>query len=117
MPITNPDGGDRPSGTPSDRLDRIEALLEQLAQQSVQTDARINSNAKAIEALTSDVVRDRRRTDAQIAQLTRDVSALTAHQATMFEIIQGFNEDRVTLAENMASIAQSLSRLAGEQQP
>ena len=31
----------------------------------------------------------------------------------MFEIVQELSKDRVTLAENMASIAQSLAKLAG----
>ena len=112
------------NGNEGNRLDRIEAILENFALGLAETRALIQSNAKSIEALTSDVTRDRRQTDAQldrtdrqISQLTRDVSTLAQHQATMFEIVQELSKDRVTLSENLASIAQSLARLAGGQQP
>ena len=112
--MANSNGGDH-EVSPENRLDRIEAILERFIEES---DKRINSNAKAIESLAEDRRRidaQLERTDRQISQLTRDISILAQHQATMFEIVQESSKDRVTLAENMASIAQSLAKLAGRQ--
>ena len=91
-----------------DRLDRIEALLERFVKEG---NKRINSNAKAIEAIAE----DRRRIDEQISQTNHQIAQIARNQGAMFEIIQELSKDRVTLSENLASIAQSLAKLAGEE--
>ncbi len=85
----------------------------------------VNSVARSAQA-NSDAIaqlrRERQATDKQVAQLTREVAdfvkttkegvaKLIEDRATMFEMIQSLNDDRVKWAENLASIASSLNQL------
>lgn len=71
-----------------------------------QVEAILQSNAKAIEANSNAIAESRRQTSALYqlnAELVRD-------RATMFEILQGLNEDRVRTAENISILAGQSSR-------
>ena len=86
----------------------------------------VNSVARSAQA-NSDAIaelrRERQATDKQIAQLSREladfarvtkegVAKLIEDRGTMFEMIQSLNDDRVKWAENLASIASSLKKIA-----
>ncbi len=86
----------------------------------------VNSVARSAQA-NSDAIaelrRERQATDKQIAQLNREladfarvtkegVAKLIEDRGTMFEMIQSLNDDRVKWAENLASIASSLNKMA-----
>jgi hypothetical protein len=99
----------------SERLDRIETLVESIATGLAETRLLVNSVAKTAQANTNAIAElklERQATDRQIAQLTRDVSLIAANAATMFELIQTISDDRVVLAENLANIAANLALLA-----
>ncbi len=68
----------------------------------------LESNSRAI-ASNSDAYAESRR---QIDALYQLNAELVRDRATMFEILRGLNEDRVRTAENLASIAESVARIA-----
>ncbi len=95
-----------------------------------QIEAILESNAKAI-AANSDTVAEvrrqtqtqidemRRQTQVQVAEAQRQIHAvyqlsaeLVRDRATMLQILQGLNEDRIRTAENLASIAENVARIA-----
>lgn len=95
-----------------------------------QIEAILESNAKAI-ASNSDTIADvrkqtqrqidemRRQTQAQVAEAQRQISAvyqlsaeLVRDRATMLQILQGLNDDRIRTSENLASIAENVARIA-----
>lgn len=99
----------------SNRLDRIEAILEALASKQEEFNNRIDSNAKAIEALTQDIRDDRRRANEQIARLYEQTVRVSAAQADFYEMQADFYrridavEDRY--AQMMERVTTVLERL------
>lgn len=71
-----------------------------------QVEAILQSNAKAIEANSNAIAESRR----QISALYQLNAELVRDRATMFEILQGLNEDRVRTAENISILAGQSSR-------
>ena len=71
-----------------------------------QVEAILQSNAKAIEANSNAIAESRR----QISALYQLNAELVRDRATMFEILQGLNEDRVRTAENISILAEQSSR-------
>ena len=69
-------------------------------------EAILKSNAKAI-AVNSNAIAESRR---QISALYQLNAELVRDRATMFEILQGLNEDRVRTAENISILAEQSSR-------
>jgi phosphoenolpyruvate-protein kinase (PTS system EI component) len=95
-----------------------------------QIEAILESNSKAI-ASNSDTIAEvrrqtqtqineiRRQTQAQVAEAQRQISAvyqlnaeLIRDRATMLEILQGLNDDRIRTSENLASLAENVARIA-----
>ena len=82
----------------------ISGELETMTPEEIQ--AILASNAKAIEANSNAIAESRRQTNALYqlnAELVRD-------RAVMFNVLQGLNEDRVRTAENIAAMAEQMSR-------
>ncbi|MGL5075506.1 MAG: hypothetical protein ACRDBG_06640 [Waterburya sp.] len=84
-----------------------------------QIEAILESNAKAIAANSDTIAEARRQTQTQIAEAQRQIGAvyqlnaeLVRDRATMLQILQGLNEDRVRTAESLASIAENVARIA-----
>jgi hypothetical protein len=73
-----------------------------------QVEAILQSNAKAIASNSDTIAQARQETRA----LYQFASELARDRAVMFEILQGLNEDRITTAENLASIAENVGRMA-----
>ena len=73
-----------------------------------QIEAILESNSRAI-ASNSDAIAESRR---QINALYQLNAELVRDRATMFDILRGLNEDRVRTAENLASIAENVGRIA-----
>jgi len=95
-----------------DRLDRIEAILEQTAQ-------RVDSNARSIQALGD-----------RIAEVTNDIAELKEIQAEAQEerrelrqatlgianLVASLDEDRPTIFQKLNSIERKVDRLHGQEQ-
>lgn len=84
-----------------------------------QIEAILESNAKAIAANSDTIAEVRRQTQAQVAEAQRQISAvyqlnaeLVRDRATMLQILQGLNDDRIRTSENLASIAENVARIA-----
>ena len=77
-----------------------------------QVEAILESNSKAIAANSDTVAEVRRQAQRQIDALYQLNAELVRDRATMFEILRGLNEDRVRTAENLASIAENVARIA-----
>ena len=73
-----------------------------------QVEAILQSNAKAIEANSNAIAQSRRET----AALYNFCSELARDRAIMYEVLQGLNEDRLKNAENLASLAENVARIA-----
>ena len=71
-----------------------------------EVEAILQSNAKAIEANSNAIAESRR----QISALYQLNAELVRDRATMFEILQGLNEDRVRTSENISILAEQSSR-------
>ena len=71
-----------------------------------EVEAILQSNAKAIEANSNAIAESRR----QVSALYQLNAELVRDRATMFEILQGLNEDRVTNSENISILAEQSSR-------
>lgn len=71
-----------------------------------EVEAILQSNAKAIEANSNAIAESRR----QISALYQLNAELVRDRATMFEILQGLNEDRIRTAENISILAEQSSR-------
>ena len=69
-------------------------------------EAILQSNAKAIEANSNAIAESRR----QISALYQLNAELVRDRATMIEIPQGLNEDRVRTSENISILAEQSSR-------
>ena len=68
----------------------------------------LESNSRAI-ASNSDTIAESRRQVNALYQLNAE---LVRDRATMFDILRGLNEDRIRTSENLASIAESMARIA-----
>lgn len=68
----------------------------------------LESNSRAI-ASNSDTIAESRRQVNALYQLNAE---LVRDRATMFDILRGLNEDRIRTSENLASIAESIARIA-----
>lgn len=84
-----------------------------------QIESILESNAKAIAANSDTIAEARRQTQTQIAEAQRQISAvyqlnaeLVRDRATMLQILQGLNDDRIRTSENLASIAENVARIA-----
>lgn len=84
-----------------------------------QVESILESNAKAIAANSNTIAEVRRQTQTQITEAQRQIDAvyqlnaeLVRDRATMFDILRGLNEDRIRTSENLASIAESMARIA-----
>lgn len=82
-----------------------------------QVEAILESNAKAIAANSDTIAEVRRQTQTQIAESQRQINALyqlnaelVRDRATMFEILQGLNEDRIRTTENLYAMAEQMTR-------
>lgn len=98
------------NGNSGDRLDRIEAALLQLIQQSADTDKQIKSNAKAIEALTSKQAEEERRAALDRARLYETMARVADAQASFYSA----QADVYRRLENQDELLQTLSRRQGE---
>ena len=92
--------------------EQIEAILESNARA-------IASNSDAIAEGKRQVEEMRRQTSAQIAESQRQINALyqlsgelVRDRATMLQILQGLNDDRIRTSENIASLAENVARIA-----
>ena len=79
----------------------------------------LESNAKAIAANSDTIAQARRETQTQIAETQRQIGAvyqlnaeLVRDRATMLQVLQGLNDDRIRTSENLASIAENVARIA-----
>ena len=84
-----------------------------------QIEAILESNAKAIAANSDTIAQARRETQTQIAETQRQIGAvyqlnaeLVRDRATMLQVLQGLNDDRIRTSENLASIAENVARIA-----
>jgi chemotaxis protein histidine kinase CheA len=84
-----------------------------------QIEAILESNAKAIAANSDTIAEVRRQTQTQVAESVRQIDAvyqlsaeLVRDRATMLQILQGLNDDRIRTSENLASIAENVARIA-----
>ncbi len=84
-----------------------------------QIEAILESNSKAIAANSDTIAEVRKQTQNQIAESQRQINALyqlnaelVRDRATMFEILRGLNDDRVSTSENLSSLAENVARIA-----
>lgn len=68
----------------------------------------LQSNAKAIASNSTMIAASRRETEA----LYQLASELVRDRAVMYEILSGLNQDRVSLHENLASMAENVAKIA-----
>jgi len=64
----------------TDRLDRIEAILVDLAEKTQKTEAIANSNARSIEAMAQQMAMDREERNAVLEIIARQQKQLDRHQ-------------------------------------
>lgn len=107
---------------------KLLTLIEKMTPEQIEKI--LESNSKAI-ASNSDTIAElrkqtqtqieeaRKQTQAQIAESQRQINALyqlnaelVRDRSTMIEIIRGLNEDRVSNSENIATIAENISRIS-----
>jgi ABC-type transporter Mla subunit MlaD len=77
-----------------------------------QIEAILESNSKAIAANSDTIAEVRRQSQRQIDALYQLNAELVRDRATMFEIIRGLNDDRISTSENLASLAENVARIA-----
>ena len=68
----------------------------------------LKSNAKAIASNSTAIAESRRETKA-IYDICKE---LASDRAVMFEILKGFNEERVLIHESLASLAENVASLS-----
>ena len=102
------------SNNSNDRLDRIEALLEQIGQ-------RVDSNAKSIQALSDErkenerqLQRDRAHLYQEMANLSSSMANLSNAQADFYRRMNEMDERQETLSRRQGDIVEILKLL---QQP
>lgn len=107
---------------------KLLTLIEKMTPEQIEKI--LESNSKAI-ASNSDTIAElrkqtqtqieeaRKQTQAQIAESQRQINELyqlnaelVRDRSTMIEIIRGLNEDRVSNSENIATIAENISRIS-----
>jgi hypothetical protein len=64
----------------TDRLDRLESILLDLAEKTLKTEAIANSNARAIEAMAQQMAMDREERNAVLEVISKQQKQLDRHQ-------------------------------------
>ena len=85
------------NGNNSDRLDRIEAILESIAQ-------RTDSNARAIQAMIEQRATDRLNHEARIEFLTENQRQIIQTQTGITNLVSSLDEDRPTILRKLTAI-------------
>ena len=102
------------NGNSSDRLDRIERILENVASTLVEIDSRINSNAKAIEASQSERREFERNLERDRVRLYQSLSNLANAQAAMATTHAEFQSSFFSRQQELDKRQEELSRRQGE---
>ncbi len=95
------------NGNSSDRLDRIERILEQTVQIQQQTEQKIASNAKSIESLTDDLQEMRR--DRKV--LYDLMSDLANNQSRMYQVMEALDERQQQLTNQQNQLTNQQQQL------
>ena len=93
---------------------------ERIARASLRETAANSDTVAEVRRQTQTQINEmRRQTQAQVAEAQRQINAvyqlsaeLVRDRATMLQILQGLNEDRIRTSENLASIAENVARIA-----
>jgi uncharacterized phage infection (PIP) family protein YhgE len=102
----------------SERLDRIEAILERIASKEEEVNNRIDSNARTIQAMLEQQAterlrheEERLRHEEQIAELRRVSVQLASTTNGIANLLASLDEDRPTVLRRLNSIENKLDRL------
>lgn len=102
------------NGNDSNRLDRIEALLESIAQRLEETRAIANSNAKSIEAISNERKEFERELNRDRARFYQSMSNLASAQANMATTHAEFQSNFYARQEDLDRRQDELSRRQGD---
>ena len=97
------------NGSNSDRLDRIERLLESVAQKT-------DSNARAIQAMMEQRATDRLEHEARMNRLEDLVTRLTRIEEAQNRMLANMDDDRPTILRRLMSIENKVDTLIEREQ-
>jgi hypothetical protein len=96
----------------TERLDRIEAAIEELTDSLKETRAIANSNAKAIQALNDAVTRDREKAERDRARLYEAMARMSAAQSHFWQIQEDYYLRLEEIDRRQAKTAEILDRIS-----
>ncbi len=95
----------------SDRLDRIEALLESVAQRQQETERIVQSNSRAIQAMMEQRATARLEHEQRMARLEEIQGDVARAQLGLTRLLAGLDEDRPTVLRKLNSIETKVDQL------
>ena len=99
----------------SDRLDRMESLLERFIETSVANQREIQqlvtSNSRSIQALSDEFVEHKLTTAEERQELREAIQRLTTLNEGVFNLLSSLDEDRPTILRKLNSIENKVDRL------
>ena len=98
-------------GNNSDRLDRIERILESTAQRQQETERIVESNSRAIQAMMEQRATDRLEHEERMNRLEDLVARLTRIEEAQNRMLAGIDEDRPIVLRKLMSIENKVDTL------
>lgn len=92
------------NGNNSDRLDRIEAILEATAQTQRETESIVQSNSRLLLAMLEQRATDRLEHEERMARLEDTVARLTRIEEGQNRMLANMDEDRPTVLRRLMAI-------------
>jgi len=99
------------NGNSSDRLDRIEALLESVAQRQEVTERIVQSNSRAIQALMEQRATERLEHEQRMARLEEIQGEVARAQLGLTRLLTKLDEERPTVLQKLNAIENKVDRL------
>lgn len=102
----------------SDRLDRIEDILDRIAQQQEKFDRKLqettniaNSNSRTIQAMLEQRETDRLEHERRMTRLEEIAADVATTQKAVIKILASLDEDRPTILRRLMKIEDKLDRI------
>ena len=99
------------NGNNSDRLDRIERLLESTAQRQQETERIVESNSRTIQAMMEQRATDRLEHEERMNRLEDLVTRLTRIEEAQNRMLANVDEDRPTVLRRLMAIENKVDTL------
>lgn len=95
----------------SDRLDRIEAILEATVETQQKTESIVQSNSRLLQAMLEQRATDRLEHQERMARLEDTVARLTRIEEAQNRMLASIDEDRPTMLKRLMAIENKVDTL------